>query len=530
MDQRGVRRPSARQREARARLLEAQRATASSAIAPPTTTSQTRSPRNRTVLSTEIIRPMTNSPRRATALHPYLDGYPKWYSDGPLSSGFDSGYEQGNESGEEEERERDEVEGRERIGAYINPPVIVARDLPVEEVRRLPRPNVVDPRQPLDHIAEQDDYSLGSDQEDPVVEDLARSSAAARARRFQPQRRDYPPHPPLTVHGHVVIDNQGRVNAEGLHRVVLYDRARMDRLGIPRGSAAKSKAMPAIAKPMPRQPTSDAASSHEALQEPDVDQVLEMENEDVVVPDDNQKDHDDNDDAYHLGMLEGDESWSEKWSSVMGDLGRVGNSGTALPGGSLPKSLNPKQRPVQGYHLGMLEEDELWSAEWSSAKGDLGRVCDSGTALPGGSPPELLSPGQKPVQAKDAVHEVEWDGQTVHHSSSRSGTYNVSKLASTWKIAGTAPVYVDGQSDDGVFTMSYTLDKDPKSTGLTWWGTTYVKIKGRKAPSANANMPIIPSGTAYALVDSGASHVLMPLNSRFLKERTHAKDISVNLA
>eukprot|EP00971_Amphidinium_carterae_P034644 681998-Amphidinium_carterae.2 len=184
------------------------------------------------------------------------------------------------------------------------------------------------------------------------------------------------------------------------------------------------------------------------------------------------------------------------------------------------------------YHLGMLGGDEAWNGEWSSAKGDSGWVGDSVTAPPGGSPPGLLSPGQKPL-VKDAVHEVEWDGQrwiAVHHSSSRSGTYNVSKLASTWKIAGTAPVYVDGQSEDGGFTMSYTLDKDPKSTGLTWWGTTYVKIEGREAPSANVNTPIVSSGAAYALVDSGASHVLMPLNSLSLKERTHAKDVSVNLA
>eukprot|EP00971_Amphidinium_carterae_P053571 1055289-Amphidinium_carterae.2 len=40
--------------------------------------------------------------------------------------------------------------------------------------------------------------------------------------------------------------------------------------------------MPAIAKAMPRQPTSDAASSHEALREPDVDQVLDMENAEAL--------------------------------------------------------------------------------------------------------------------------------------------------------------------------------------------------------------------------------------------------------
>eukprot|EP00971_Amphidinium_carterae_P018208 359109-Amphidinium_carterae.1 len=117
---------------------------------------------------------MSDSPRRADALHPHLDDYPE----------YDSGAEGEDESGEEERREQEEVEERKRIGAYINPPVIVARDLPVEEVQRLPRPSVVNPRRPPpDHIAEEDDYSLGSDQPDIVVEDLAQSAAEARARR-----------------------------------------------------------------------------------------------------------------------------------------------------------------------------------------------------------------------------------------------------------------------------------------------------------------------------------------------------------
>eukprot|EP00971_Amphidinium_carterae_P281861 5595205-Amphidinium_carterae.1 len=61
--------------------------------------------------------------------------------------------------------------------------------------------------------------------------------------------------------------------------------------------------MPAIAKPMPRQPASEAASSHEEPDAPDVDQVLEMET------DDNQGDDGNNEDVYHLGMLGGDEAW-----------------------------------------------------------------------------------------------------------------------------------------------------------------------------------------------------------------------------
>eukprot|EP00971_Amphidinium_carterae_P060806 1203643-Amphidinium_carterae.1 len=77
--------------------------------------------------------------------------------------------------------------------------------MPVEEVRRIPRPNVVDPqRPPSDPATEQEDYSLGSDQADSVVEDLASSSAQARAKRRPQTRRDAPRHPPLTVQGRVI--------------------------------------------------------------------------------------------------------------------------------------------------------------------------------------------------------------------------------------------------------------------------------------------------------------------------------------
>eukprot|EP00971_Amphidinium_carterae_P128035 2536129-Amphidinium_carterae.1 len=97
MEQRGVRRAPAHQRGAQAQRLEEQGATASSVIAPATrtttTTSRTRSPRE----------------RRATALHPHLDDYPEFYSDGTLGSDASdiTGEE---ESGEEEAREHDEVE------------------------------------------------------------------------------------------------------------------------------------------------------------------------------------------------------------------------------------------------------------------------------------------------------------------------------------------------------------------------------------------------------------------------------------
>eukprot|EP00971_Amphidinium_carterae_P034643 681998-Amphidinium_carterae.1 len=189
----------------------------------------------------------SHSPRRATALHPHLDDYPEFYSDGTLSSG--SGYTWEDESGEEEAREQDEVEQRERIGRYVPRSSRRRQDQEREEVRIGAYINP--PGSEKDTSTQRDDYSLGFDQADSVVENLASSGARPRARGYQPQRRDNPPHPPLTVHGHVVIDDG--VNPEGLHRVLLHDRARMDRLGIPRGSAGlapKSKAMPAIAKPM----------------------------------------------------------------------------------------------------------------------------------------------------------------------------------------------------------------------------------------------------------------------------------------
>eukprot|EP00971_Amphidinium_carterae_P098534 1948549-Amphidinium_carterae.1 len=182
-----------------------------------------------------------------------------------------------------------------RIGAYINPPVIVA-NLPVEEVRRIPRPNVVDPqRPPSDPATEQEDYSLGSDQADSVVENLASSMASSRERGIRSTGRDVPRHPPLMVDGHVVVDNEGRINPEGIQAVQRQDTARLEALGIPRarlprtrlprgsvGEVPIAKAMPAQPKAMPRpQATEVSSSSHEAPSLPEVDQVLEMETEDI---------------------------------------------------------------------------------------------------------------------------------------------------------------------------------------------------------------------------------------------------------
>eukprot|EP00971_Amphidinium_carterae_P182775 3627234-Amphidinium_carterae.1 len=41
-----------------------------------------------------------------------------------------------------------------------------------------------------------------------------------------------------------------------------------------------------------------------------------------------------------------------------------------------------------------------------------------------------------------------------------------------------------------------TVDTDPQSIGMDWWGTTYVKIDASSAaaPAAPANNAVVPSG------------------------------------
>eukprot|EP00971_Amphidinium_carterae_P169383 3355973-Amphidinium_carterae.1 len=74
--------------------------------------------------------------------------------------------------------------------------------------------------------------------------------------------------------------------------------------------------MPAQPKAMPRQSASGAASAREEREEPDVDQVLEMEVEE------DQHNDGDNEEVYHLGMLGGDGELSDESPTVLGDVGR----------------------------------------------------------------------------------------------------------------------------------------------------------------------------------------------------------------
>eukprot|EP00971_Amphidinium_carterae_P251065 4983705-Amphidinium_carterae.1 len=80
-----------------------------------------------------------------------------------------------------------------------------------------------------------------------------------------------------------------------------------------------------------------------------------------------------------------------------------------------------------------------------------------------------------------------------------------------------AEVFVDAYTEEGFeFSFQYTKKTDPiyaleptkrHPKGRRWSGITWVNTKER------LDLPICPSnGKAYALMDSGASHVLLPLH------------------
>eukprot|EP00971_Amphidinium_carterae_P029021 570630-Amphidinium_carterae.1 len=85
------------------------------------------------------------------------------------------------------------------------------------------------------------------------------------------------------------------------------------------------------------------------------------------------------------------------------------------------------------YHLCMFQEwDPSW--EWSSSNpwtAEPGSVACGARAQPGSQQPGRAMQskgGDMAAKAKDAVHEVEWDGQrwiAIHHASSRQDTFQV---------------------------------------------------------------------------------------------------------
>eukprot|EP00971_Amphidinium_carterae_P122013 2416199-Amphidinium_carterae.2 len=87
-----------------------------------------------------------------------------------------------------------------------------------------------------------------------------------------------------------------------------------------------------------------------------------------------------------------------------------------------------------------------------------------------------------------------------------------------------ADIWVEGVMNGSKFHMSYRRTDDPHEFSSSWTGFTYVKQESQ------GEIPIVPGGDAFAMVDSGASHMLLPLKSLQTADKEKANKISVKLA
>eukprot|EP00971_Amphidinium_carterae_P019198 377956-Amphidinium_carterae.1 len=72
--------------------------------------------------------------------------------------------------------------------------------------------------------------------------------------------------------------------------------------------------------------------------------------------------------------------------------------------------------------------------------------------------------------------------------------------------------------------MSYKRTDDPHEFSSSWTGFTYIKQESQ------GEIPIVPGGDAFAMVDSGASHMILPLKSLQSEDMEKANKINVKLA
>eukprot|EP00971_Amphidinium_carterae_P235414 4671953-Amphidinium_carterae.1 len=108
-----------------------------------------------------------------------------------------------------------------------------------------------------------------------------------------------------------------------------------------------------------------------------------------------------------------------------------------------------------------------------------------------------------------------WTG--IEHEDFRTKTYDISQHKFMEDLESDTEVFVDALTEEGYeFSFQYTKKTDPvyaleptkrHPEERRWTGITWVNTKER------LDLPICPShGKAYALMDSGASHVLFPLH------------------
>eukprot|EP00971_Amphidinium_carterae_P342471 6481786-Amphidinium_carterae.1 len=126
-----------------------------------------------------------------------------------------------------------------------------------------------------------------------------------------------------------------------------------------------------------------------------------------------------------------------------------------------------------------------------------------------------------------SVTQIEWHGDwwiRVAHDVPRKSTFDIRAIQNQFIIREDADVWVEGTMNSSDFHMSYKRTSDPHEFSSSWTGFTYVKLE------TQGEIPIIPGGDAYAMVDSGASHMLLPLKSLKKDDKERANQINVKLA
>eukprot|EP00971_Amphidinium_carterae_P004566 91500-Amphidinium_carterae.1 len=122
-----------------------------------------------------------------------------------------------------------------------------------------------------------------------------------------------------------------------------------------------------------------------------------------------------------------------------------------------------------------------------------------------------------------------WTG--VEHDDFRTKTFDLNQH----HFMSDLEVFMDALTEDGhEFSFQYTKKTDPVYAleptkkypeGRRWTGITWINTKDR------LDLPICPAhGKPFALMDSGASHVLLPLHMLKSPDLENAKKIQVNLA
>eukprot|EP00971_Amphidinium_carterae_P240369 4772029-Amphidinium_carterae.1 len=126
------------------------------------------------------------------------------------------------------------------------------------------------------------------------------------------------------------------------------------------------------------------------------------------------------------------------------------------------------------------------------------------------------------------VSQIEWHGNwwvRVQHQKRRNCTFDVRAIQNQFIIREDAEIWVEGHSE---FHMSYKRTDDPHEFAhefaSSWTESTYVKQE------TQGEIPIIPAGDAFAMVDSGSSHMLLPLKSLKAEDKAKANQINVKLA